>query len=87
MSKFMNFAANVQTVFNNDANDFMAFSQLLTDVALGRQEVSKEEANAKIVGIITLDGYTVESISMHLIDRIIGSESQKRRGVSIDSVV
>jgi hypothetical protein len=51
MNKFMNFAANVQTVFNNDANDFMAFSQLLTDVALGRQSVSKEEANNKIVEV------------------------------------
>jgi hypothetical protein len=51
MNKFMNFAANVQSVFNNDANDFMAFSQLLTDVALGNQEVSKEEANKKIVEV------------------------------------
>ena len=51
MNKFMNFAANVQNVFNNDANDFMAFSRLLTDVALGRQEVSKEEANKKIVEV------------------------------------
>ena len=51
MNKFMNFAANVQTVFNNDVNDFMAFSQLLTDVALGKQAVSKEEANAKIVEV------------------------------------
>ena len=51
MNKFMNFAANVQTVFNNDVNDFMAFSHLLTDVALGKQAVSKEEANAKIVEV------------------------------------
>lgn len=51
MNKFMNFAANVQNVFNNDANDFMAFSQLLTDTALGKQAVSKEEANAKIVEV------------------------------------
>lgn len=51
MNKFMNFAANVQAVFNNDANDFVAFSQLLTDVALGKQEVSKEEANKKIVEV------------------------------------
>ena len=51
MNKFMNFAANVQNVFNNDANDFMAFSQLLTDVARGTQAVSKEEANAKIVEV------------------------------------
>ena len=59
MNKFMNFAANVQNVFNNDANDFMAFSQLLTDVALGKQEVSKEEANKKIVevfqGVLGID--------------------------------
>ena len=59
MNKFMNFAANVQTVFNNDSNDFMAFSQLLTDVALGKQEVSKEEANKKIVevfqGVLGID--------------------------------
>ena len=51
MHKFMNFAANVQNVFNNDVNDFKAFSNLLTDVALGRQEVSKAEANAKIVEV------------------------------------
>lgn len=51
MNKFMNFAANVQNAFNNDANDFMAFSQLLTDTALGRQAVSKEDANAKIVEV------------------------------------
>lgn len=51
MSKFMNFSANVQSVFNNDANDFMAFSQLLTDTARGTQAVSKEEANAKIAEV------------------------------------
>ena len=51
MNKFMNFASNVKTVFNNDVNDFKAFSNLLTDVALGRQEVSKAEANAKIVEV------------------------------------
>ena len=51
MNKFMNFSANVQNVFNNDANDFMAFSNLLTDVALGKQAVAKEEANAKIVEV------------------------------------
>ena len=62
MNKFMNFAANVQSVFNNDANDFMAFSQLLTDVALGKQEVSKEEANKKIVEVFqSVLGITKES--------------------------
>ena len=49
--KFMNFSAKVQNVFNNDVNDFMAFSQLLTDVANGTQAVSKAEANAKIVEV------------------------------------
>ena len=51
MNKFLNFAANVKNAFNNDENDFVAFSALLTDVALGRQSVSKEEANAKIVEV------------------------------------
>jgi hypothetical protein len=59
MNKFMNFSANVQAVFNNDANDFVAFSKLLTDVALGKQEVSKTEANKKIVevfqGVLGID--------------------------------
>lgn len=57
--KFVNFAANVQNVFNNDVNDFIAFSDLLTETALGTQQVSKSEANAKIVevfqGVLGLD--------------------------------
>ena len=57
--KFMNFAANVQNVFNNDVNDFIAFSELLTETALGIQKVTKAEANAKIVevfqGVLGLD--------------------------------
>ena len=59
MNKFMNFAANVQNVFNNDENDFKAFSQLMIDTARGKQSVSKEEANAKIVevfqGVLGID--------------------------------
>lgn len=51
MSKFMRFSANVQNVFNNDVNDFVAFSELLTDVARGTQKVTKEEANKKIVDV------------------------------------
>lgn len=62
MSKFMNFSANVQNVFNNDVNDFVAFSQLLTDTARGKQAVSKEEANAKIVEVFqNVLGITKES--------------------------
>ena len=57
--KFVNFAANVQNVFNNDVNDFMAFSSLLTETALGIQQVTKDEANEKIVevfqGVLGLD--------------------------------
>lgn len=59
MNKFMNFSASVQAVFNNDASDFVAFSKLLTDVALGKQEVTKAEANKKIVevfqGVLGID--------------------------------
>ena len=59
MSKFMKFSTEVKTVFNNDVNDFVAFSELLTDVARGTQQVTKEEANKKIVevfqGVLGLD--------------------------------
>lgn len=48
---FMNFAANVQSVFNNDVNDFIAFSSLLTETAMGTQRVTKAEANDKIVEV------------------------------------
>ena len=51
MNKFMNFAANVQAAFNNDANDYAAFSQLMVDTARGTQSVTKEEANAKIIEV------------------------------------
>ena len=65
MNKFFNFAANVQKVFNDDANDFMAFSQLLTETALGTQQVDKKEANAKIVevfrGVLGLGDHPTQS--------------------------
>ena len=51
MSKFMRFSTDVKNVFNNDVNDFVAFSELLTDVARGTQKVTKEEANKKIVDV------------------------------------
>jgi hypothetical protein len=47
----MRFSTEVKTVFNNDVNDFVAFSELLTDVARGTQKVTKEEANKKIVDV------------------------------------
>ena len=62
MSKFMNFSTKVQNAFNNDANDFVAFSQLLTDTARGNHKVSKEEANAKITEVFqNVLGITKES--------------------------
>ena len=62
MNKFMNFAANVQAAFNNDINDYAAFSQLMVETARGTQSVSKEEANAKIVEIFhNVLGITKES--------------------------
>lgn len=62
MNKFLTFSANTQAVFNNDINDFVAFSQLLTDVARNKQSVSKEEANAKIVEVFqNVLGVTKES--------------------------
>ena len=66
MSKFMRFSTEVKTVFNNDVNDFMAFSELLTDVARGTQKVTKEEANKKIVDVfkeyMNSDGKIITSI-------------------------
>lgn len=62
MNKFLGFSTNTQAVFNNDINDFVAFSQLLTDVARNKQTVSKEEANAKIVEVFQgVLGVTKES--------------------------
>jgi hypothetical protein len=62
MNKFMSFAANVQAAFNNDANDYAAFSELMLDTARGTQSVSKEEANSKIVEVFqNVLGITKES--------------------------
>ena len=60
---------------------------LVTDVGFTVYKETLKLATEKIVGIETSDGRKVESISMHLIDRIIGSESQKRLGVPISKVV
>lgn len=51
MNKFMTFSANTQSVFNNDVNDYKAFTQLMLDTARGTQEVTKEDANKKIVEV------------------------------------
>ena len=51
MTKFMTFSNNVQNVFHNDENEYVNFSQLLLDAARGTTEVSKKEADSKIVEI------------------------------------
>ena len=52
MNRFMNFDAVVRNAFNNDANDFLAFQQLLVDASKGEVEgYSKKEVNDKIVSI------------------------------------
>ena len=62
MDRFMTFDANVRHVFNDDANDFVAFSQLLTDTANHCAEVPEKEANSKIVEVFrSLLGLTKES--------------------------
>lgn len=48
MNKFMYFNETVRNAFANDEAQYMNFNKLLVDVAFGKQEVSKEEANAKI---------------------------------------
>lgn len=48
MGKFALFSSSVQNAFESE-NTYMNFSTLLVDTALGKQQVSKEEANAKIV--------------------------------------
>lgn len=59
----------------------------VTNVGFAEYEKVLNEAQRKIVGIETSAGVTVQGISKHLVDRIIGSEVQKRAGVSITTVV
>lgn len=50
-----------------------------------------EEANSKLIGITTSNGYTINSYTTHFIDRVIGQVSTphkgKRLGVSVDEVL
>lgn len=59
----------------------------VTNVGFAEYEKTLKEAQRKIVGIETSAGVTVQGISKHLVDRIIGSEAQNRVGVSIATVV
>lgn len=52
MSKFMNFDAKVQNVFNNDVNDYAAFNKLMLDYSHNDLDgISVKEANDKIVEV------------------------------------
>ena len=51
MKKFTTFNATVKSAFDNDENNFKAFSRLMVDTAMNKQQVEKAEANAKIVEI------------------------------------
>lgn len=65
MRNFMNFSANVQNAFHNDASEYASFSELLLDAARGTTEVSKKAADAKIVEIFNnVLGITKESTPM-----------------------
>ena len=50
MSKFMNFAANVQAAFDNDEKNYMNFSQLLADYNRGvfQSGITKADADEMI---------------------------------------
>lgn len=48
MNKFLTFSAPVRAMFEDDAANFAAFSQLMIDRANGTQAVSADEADAKI---------------------------------------
>lgn len=59
----------------------------VTNVGFTEYEKTLKEAQRRIVGIKTSAGVTVQGISKHLVDRVIGSEAQKRAGVSINKIV
>lgn len=59
----------------------------VTNIGFEKYEIVMKEAKNKIVGVKTSNGFVIKSISKHLVDRIIGSEQQKRLGVNINEVV
>ncbi len=59
----------------------------VTNIGFKAYQGVMQKATKEIVGINTSDGKGIKSISKHLVDRIIGSEKQKRLGVSIEEVV
>ncbi len=59
----------------------------VTDVGFAEYKKTLTQATEQIVGTTTSDGRKIASISKHLVDRIIGSESESRKGVSIEKVI
>ncbi len=59
----------------------------VTNVGFSQYEKVMKEAKRKIIGVQTSAGVTVQGISKHLVDRIIGCEAQKRNGVPINKIV
>ena len=59
----------------------------VTNIGFEQYEKVLKQAQRKIIGVRTTAGVTVQGISKHLVDRIIGSETQKRAGVTIDEIV
>lgn len=59
----------------------------VTNVGFAEYEKVMKQATREIVGVQTSAGVTVQGISKHLVDRIIGSEAQKRVGISINKIV
>lgn len=59
----------------------------VTEIGFSNYEKVMREAKEKIIGVKIMGGNKVESIAKHLVDRIIGSEKEKRLGVSIEKVI
>lgn len=59
----------------------------VTNIGFKAYQGVMQKATKEIVGLTSSDGKEIKSISKHLVDRIIGSEKQKRLGVSIEKVV
>lgn len=57
----------------------------VTDVGFVVFKETLQQARKRLVGI-TVNESVVEEVSIHLIERIIGSETEKRKGVSVEKV-
>lgn len=87
--------AKFREIKYNNSKDFDLLRQYREQVSRGKvsavgfekYKAVTVEAHKKIVGVTTSTGETVQGIRQHLVDRIIGSEKEKRLGVSIEKVI